>query len=143
VKRLRRTQILVEGRATCRQELVVRIREACNPQLVQPAQTGLVLLDVRDSAQGQRFHPGEATVQEARVRIGDSIGLGFILGHDAQAAEELATVDAAFKANLACVPSLIERLEAEAGWLEAQRAEQAAQRDATRVRFDTMEVETE
>lgn len=57
--------------------------------------TGLVMLPMRDTAQGTHFHLGEVLMSEARIKAGDQEGYGMRRGRDLEAAMAMALVDAA------------------------------------------------
>ncbi len=57
--------------------------------------TGLVMLPMRDTAQGTAFHLGEVLVSEAHIRAGDAQGYGMRRGIDLEAAMGMAVVDLA------------------------------------------------
>ncbi len=53
------------------------------------SRTGLVMLPMRDTAQGTVFHLGEVLVSEAHIRAGTCEGYGMRRGHDLEAAMAL------------------------------------------------------
>lgn len=57
--------------------------------------TGLVMLPMRDTAQGISFHLGEVLVSEAHIRSNGSDGYGMRCGHDLEASMAMAIVDLA------------------------------------------------
>lgn len=57
--------------------------------------TGLVMLPMRDTAQGTHFHLGEVLVSEARISSGEHEGYGMRRGRDLEAAMAMAVVDLA------------------------------------------------
>jgi alpha-D-ribose 1-methylphosphonate 5-triphosphate synthase subunit PhnG len=57
--------------------------------------TGLVMLPMRDTAQGTHFHLGEVLVSEAHVSAGGQEGYGMRRGRDLEAAMAMAVVDLA------------------------------------------------
>lgn len=66
------------------------------PQIeVLENRTGLVMLPMRDTAQGTHFHLGEVLMSEARIRAGNQEGYGMRRGRDLEAAMAMAVVDAA------------------------------------------------
>jgi len=103
---------------------------------VLKSQTGLVMLPMRDTAQGTAFHLGEALVSEAHITCGDIEGYGMRRGRDLEAAMAMALIDAALQSGVAIV-------ECQA-FLDAQQRTQAAedharlcQVEATRVDMET------
>ena len=79
--------------------------ETLLPQLgdidVQKSQTGLVMLPMRDTAQGTAFHLGEVLVSEAQIKRGDLQGYGMRKGRDLEAAMAMALVDLAMQGDVA------------------------------------------
>ena len=57
--------------------------------------TGLVMLPMRDTAQGTHFHLGEVLMSEARISAGGQDGYGMRRGRDLEAAMAMAVVDLA------------------------------------------------
>lgn len=55
--------------------------------------SGLVMLPMRDTAQGTAFHLGEVLVSEAHIRAGDQEGYGMRRGHDLEVAMAMAVID--------------------------------------------------
>lgn len=100
------------------------------------SRTGLVMLPMRDTAQGRAFHLGEVLVTEAHVRAGVVEGYGMRRGRDGEAAMAMALVDLAIASGVepeACAAFL-------AAEDETRRAEdEAAMRrvEATRVAMET------
>lgn len=62
---------------------------------VQENRTGLVMLPMRDTAQGVHFHLGEILMSEARIAANGQIGYGMRRGRDLEAAMAMALVDLA------------------------------------------------
>lgn len=63
--------------------------------------TGLVMLPMRDTAQGTHFHLGEALVSEARICADGQDGYGMRRGRDLEAAMAMALVDLAVACGVA------------------------------------------
>lgn len=55
--------------------------------------TGLVMVPMRDTAQGTHFHLGEVLMSEAAIKSGDMEGYGMRRGRDLAAAMAMALVD--------------------------------------------------
>lgn len=89
---------------------------------VLASRSGLVMLPMRDTAQGAAFHLGEVLVAEAHIRRGEAEGYGMRTGRDLEAAMAMALVDLA----------LAEGIEAEAcrEFCAAQKAAQEAEDEA-------------
>ena len=97
--RYNRTRALVEGDPAVARAIVCDVErdEARTPVTVldEPREE-LVMVQARETAQGSLFFLGEALMTSCRVRVGDAVGLGLVLGSDRCRAYELAVVDAAF-----------------------------------------------
>jgi phosphonate C-P lyase system protein PhnG len=62
--------------------------------VIQPAETGLVMLQVREPVCSERFHLGEVVVTRAEVAVGEAHGWSMRLGSDGHAALGAAICDA-------------------------------------------------
>ncbi len=100
------------------------------------SRTGLVMLPMRDTAQGTVFHLGEVLVSEAHIRAGACEGYGMRRGHDLEAAMAMALVDLSLKADVqaeAC-RSFCAALSA----TQAEQDQECLRRvEATRVNMET------
>lgn len=102
---------------------------------VLTSRTGLVMLPMRDTAQGTAFHLGEILVSEAHIRMGPHEGYGMRRGRDLEAAMAMALVDLAQDSGRAaesCTAFVAEQAEA-----------QAEQDDATLRRVEATRVDME
>ena len=98
--------------------------------------TGLVMLPMRDTAQGTHFHLGEVLMSEARIASGGAEGYGMRRGRDLEATMAMAVVDLAVALGLEgaeCGAFLAEEAAAQA---EADR-ERLCRVEATRVDMET------
>ncbi|EPX85255.1 phosphonate C-P lyase system protein PhnG [Salipiger mucosus] len=68
---------------------------------VRENRTGLVMLPMRDTAQGRHFHLGEVLMSEARIAAGGLEGYGMRRGRDLEAAMAMALVDLAVALGVA------------------------------------------
>jgi alpha-D-ribose 1-methylphosphonate 5-triphosphate synthase subunit PhnG len=88
------------------------------PQIkVVENRTGLVMLPMRDTAQGTHFHLGEVLMSEARITAGTQEGYGMRRGRDLEAAMAMAVVDAAVALGIstaACLTFLAAEADAQA-----------------------------
>ncbi|MGR3436238.1 MAG: phosphonate C-P lyase system protein PhnG [Shimia sp.] len=98
--------------------------------------TGLVMLPMRDTAQGTVFHLGEALVSEAHLRGGGHEGYGMRIGRDLEAAMAMAVVDLARTRGVA-TEACAAFLEDEARALATADAETLRRVAATRVDMET------
>lgn len=125
--------------ARARAEALKPFAETLLPELgaieVLHSRTGLVMLPLRDTAQGTAFHLGEVLVAEAHIRQGAHQGYGMRQGRDLEAAMAMALVDLALdmgRATQACTAFITE-----------QAAQQAAEDDATLRRVEATRVDME
>ncbi|MDR2197238.1 MAG: phosphonate C-P lyase system protein PhnG [Coriobacteriales bacterium] len=143
LSRRRRTRVLIEGDAGLARELCAQIEALAPIERLDGPREILLMNKVRESAQNSLFYLGEALLTECKVRLGQSIGIGLILGRKAERAYELAVIDAAFGART--VPAIAAQMP---GWCAALEQEEErlsvherAARDrleATRVSFADM-----
>lgn len=99
------------------------------------------MTSMRETARKSRFYLGELFVTEAKVQVGDQIGLGVIAGDDDRAAYELAVIDAAFNASLPETERWRKRLEHESRVIAQRALEEERRVLETRVSFQTMDVD--
>jgi len=107
-------------------------------QLVRAPECGTVMLRGRAGGTGDAFHLGEATVTRCAARIGDHLGIGYLLGRDRRRAELIAVFDALLQdpgRRGGLLRQLVDPLEQEQGEVVAARSRAAA---ASRVEFFTM-----
>ena len=99
MKRYERTRALVEGDPALARAIVCEVErdgsQGAVAVLDEPREE-LVMVQARETAQGSLFFLGEALTTSCRVRVGDAVGLGLVLGSDRCRAYELAVVDAVF-----------------------------------------------
>ncbi|MEO0944651.1 MAG: phosphonate C-P lyase system protein PhnG [Pseudomonadota bacterium] len=98
--------------------------------------TGLVMLPMRDTAQGTHFHLGEVLMSEARIASGGTEGFGMRRGRDLEAAMAMAVVDLCLTRDVqvkACRTFLVDQ----AAKLEAEDRETLCRVEATRVNMET------
>lgn len=139
MRRGERTRVLIDGDPDLRRQLANEVRAAYEVEVLQPPRRGLVMVPLRETARRARFYLGEVLVSEARVRLAGAFGLGLLVGDDAEAALDLATVDAAWSAGVPESRAWHERLRQEARRLSRQRAGEEERLLRTRVAFETME----
>lgn len=98
--------------------------------------SGLVMLPMRDTAQGTHFHLGEVLVSEARIAVSGAEGYGMRRGRDLEAAMAMAVVDVCLASGQA-VAACLAFLETEQQRLEAADRETLRRVEATRVDMET------
>lgn len=140
INRRRRTRVLAEGRSQLALDLAALVEGCVEVSEVAAPHQGLVMCQVRETARNSRFYLGEALMTECRVRIGDTEGLGAVLGMDTERARAMAVVDAALSQPTPLpVAAELERrlLEAEAE-LDRRQERLSARVMSSKVDFDTM-----
>ena len=146
MKRYERTRALVEGDPALARAIVCEGErdgsQGAGAVLGEPREE-LVMVQARETAQGSLFFLGEALTTSCRVRVGDAVGLGLVLGSDRCRAYELAVVDAVFSgaAGDAWASRWDASLRAELARVEARDQREARRTAATKVDFSTMKVE--
>lgn len=117
-----------------------RFAETLLPDLgeveVLHSRTGLVMLPMRDTAQGVAFHLGEVLMSEAHIRHGATEGYGMRRGHDLEASMAMALVDLALTLGIR-VDECTAFCTAEAKAQDAADAETMRAVEATRVDMET------
>ena len=98
--------------------------------------TGLVMLPMRDTAQGTHFHLGEILMSEARITAGGQYGYGMRQGRDLEAAMAMALVDLAVALGVSH-PGCTGFLDAEATAQAEADCETLCRVEATRVDMET------
>ena len=85
MKRYERTRALVEGDPALARAIVCEVErdgsQGAVAVLDEPREE-LVMVQARETAQGSLFFLGEALMTSCRVRVGDAVGLGLVLGSD-------------------------------------------------------------
>ena len=146
MKRYERTRALVEGDPALARAIVCEVErdgsQGAVAVLDEPREE-LVMVQARETAQGSLFFLGEALTTSCRVRVGDAVGLGLVLGSDRCRAYELAVVDAVFSgaAGDAWASRWDASLRAELARVEARDQREARRTAATQVDFSTRTVE--
>lgn len=100
------------------------------------SRTGLVMLPMRDTAQGTVFHLGEVLVSEAHIRADAQEGYGLRRGHDLEASMAMALIDLAMKRGIQtdnCVTFCTTAQHSQ----DARDHETLRQVEATRVNMET------
>ena len=146
MKRYERTRALVEGDPALARAIVCEVeRDGAQDAVavLDEPREELVMVQARETAQGSLFFLGEALTTSCRVRVGDAVGLGLVLGSVRCRAYELAVVDAVFSgaAGDAWASRWDASLRAELARVEARDQREARRTAATKVDFSTMKVE--
>lgn len=107
-------------------------------QHVRAPECGMVMLRGRVGGTGDAFNFGEATVTRCAVRLGEQLGVGYVLGRDRRHAELVAMLDALLQ-DPARGPALLrEVVEPLARRQDEAAARRAAEVAGSRVEFFTM-----
>ncbi len=146
LRRYERTRALVDGGPSLAREIVREVKDELGAEalkVLDEPREELVMVQARETAQGSLFFLGEALMTSCRVRVGDAVGLGLVLGSDRCRAYELAVVDAVFSgaAGDAWASRWDASLRAELARVEARDQREARRTAATKVDFSTMKVE--
>lgn len=115
-----------------------RLAPVPSPHMVRPPECGMVMLRGRIGGTGDAFNAGEATVTRCALRVGDALGVGYVLGRDRRQAELVALFDALLQdpaRQQALLHEVVEPLEREQAAGRDQRSRAAA---ASKVEFFTM-----
>jgi alpha-D-ribose 1-methylphosphonate 5-triphosphate synthase subunit PhnG len=115
--------------------LAETVLASLGPVEVVQSRTGLVMLPMRDTAQGTDFHLGEVLVAEAHIRAAGTEGYGMVVGRDLNRAMAMAVVDAA--ASLGQTPEIRAFLQCEAAAQTAADIARLREVEATRVDMET------
>jgi alpha-D-ribose 1-methylphosphonate 5-triphosphate synthase subunit PhnG len=138
--RKRRTKILVNAPDQLAKGLAEEVRASCETFVLEEPNEGLVMIKMKECAQGAQFYIGEALVTEAKVKIGKHIGLGILRGHNQSKALDMATIDAALAEDPQKWQHWVSRLEEAEKDLEVDSSLAAGRIRSTKVDFSTMEV---
>ena len=146
LRRYERTRALVDGDPSLAREIVREVEDELGAEalkVLDEPREELVMVQVRETAQGGLFYLGEALMTSCRVKAGDAQGLGIVMGDDRELAFDLALIDAAFAQDGGPIDTTRweELLRAERVRIDAERALEQAVTGKTRVDFSTMEVE--
>jgi alpha-D-ribose 1-methylphosphonate 5-triphosphate synthase subunit PhnG len=138
VEQVRRFEAIALARPGELTPLANTVLADVEPAIVRGPQTGMLMLQACDSAEGIRFNVGEVLVTEALVAIGPHHGYAMIQGLDREGALAGAILDAAVEAGHPETPrilALLERLE-QRSYFDRQHA--WVRVAPTRVVFDEM-----
>lgn len=134
---MRRQWLAVLARSG-REQLEQALADAPAHDAVRPPECGMVMLRGRVGGTGDVFNLGEATVTRCAVRVGDCLGVGYVLGRDRRHAELVALFDALLQdatRRSSLLRTVIEPLAAAQAQARASRSREVA---ASRVEFFTM-----
>lgn len=141
MSRARRTRILARSGTGLAAELSASIEARYEVGELSAPQAALVMVKKRDGAKGALFYLGEMLATEAKVKIGDSVGVGIVQGFADAAAKRMAVIDAAINAALPETLGWEELLEKEEAAIAAADQAEARRVARTRVAFEGMDRE--
>ena len=107
-------------------------------ELVRAPECGMVMLRGRVGGSGDAFNVGEASVTRCAVRVGQRLGVGYVLGRDRQLAELVALFDALLQDPERQHSLLHQLVEPLAQMQQEQREARSRATAASRVEFFTM-----
>lgn len=139
MQRLRRTKILIESDPTLIQNMAQQVMQKYAVEIIEPPHNALVMIKLREGAEGKQFYLGELLVTECRVQIEETLGIGLIQDHKPQVAYRLAVIDAAYQARLPESTTWDVLLEAAENELTAKHLTEAAHLARTKVQFSTLD----
>lgn len=106
--------------------------------LVRMPECGMVMLRGRVGGTGDAFNLGEATVTRCAARVGEHLGIGYVLGRDRRQAELVAVLDALLQDTARRATVMREVVEPLAQAQQAARDARSREAAASRVEFFTM-----
>lgn len=107
-------------------------------EVVRHPECGMVMLRGRVGGTGDAFNLGEASVTRCAVRIGERLGVGYVLGRDRRRAQLVATLDGLLQdpgRQQELLRAVVEPLALQQADQRAARSREVA---ASRVEFFTM-----
>ncbi len=140
MKRKRRMRILIEGSQELPKKLAHQIEQNYSLEMIMKPQGALTMIKMRETAKKTLFYLGEVLVTECKVKVGNQVGIGIVIGMKEDLAYQLAVIDAAFKAELSEINEWIPLLEEEEKRMIAAKRLDAAIIQKTKVNFETMDV---
>jgi len=142
VTRRRRSEIVVRGNAGIMHAMAQEIRETHVVRVLQEPGQSLVMVKVRETARNSLFYVGELIVMEAKVAIGEVLGLGIVQDEDIKRAEQraldAAVIDAAYSAKLPQTENWTAMLEAEEEKIRQAELQEKRMSMESCVNFDIM-----
>lgn len=121
-----------------REQLEAALPQAPAHAMVRAPECGMVMLRGRVGGTGDIFHVGEATVTRCAVRVGDYLGVGYVLGRDRRHAELVAVLDAMLQDGARQVALLRDVVDPLAQAQAEARAARSREVASSRVEFFTM-----
>jgi alpha-D-ribose 1-methylphosphonate 5-triphosphate synthase subunit PhnG len=139
MNRARRTRILVQATRELSRDLAEEVLRSHEVQELESPDHGLVMAKIRESARASLFYLGDVLITEAKVRIGEAVGIGLVAGDAPEQAKDLAVIDAAYNASLPLTLAWERRLVAEEAVVESEERSGEARIQRTLVSFESMD----
>ncbi|SHI41466.1 alpha-D-ribose 1-methylphosphonate 5-triphosphate synthase subunit PhnG [Dethiosulfatibacter aminovorans DSM 17477] len=141
LNRKTRTEILANSNERDLDHICEMILEYTDIKMLEEPSGGLVMAKMRETAQNTLFYLGEIYTTECKVMIDGVIGLGIIQGIQPMKAKHMATIDAAYNADIKGL-ELIDKRIAELGkvW-EKKKSIEVSDILRTKVDFITLDEE--
>lgn len=140
MKRRNRTEILIQEKGHLAKTLAETITAAYECREITAPKYGMTMIKMRETAKNSLFYMGEVLVTEAKVEIGNRIGIGIVAGMEVELAKHLAIIDAAYKADLPETILWEPQLITAGDEIRKEKARRQAELIGTKVNFETMEI---
>ncbi|MCG7337256.1 phosphonate C-P lyase system protein PhnG [Sporosarcina sp. ACRSM] len=140
MNRRRRTKILIDGSPHLARKLANVIEQNYTVHIVTEPHHALTMIKMRETAKKTLFYLGEVLVTETKVQIGQSFGIGIVVGDEEVLSYQLAVIDAAYEADLAETTNWTALLEEEERHIRETREKLEANLLKTKVNFEMMDV---
>ncbi|BDH60056.1 phosphonate C-P lyase system protein PhnG [Lysinibacillus sp. PLM2] len=138
MRRALRTKILIEVGHQEAIEMANEIIDKYEVQEILAPRQGLAMIKMRESAKNSLFYIGEVLITEAKVRLGNSYGVGMLMEENNELSRALAVIDAAYKENLPETIKWQEKLNMLEQKLNNKIKEIKCSIERTKVNFETM-----
>ena len=134
-----RTKIMAEGDFQVFNDIAREIIAAGDIRVIRESRPGLVMMQARDSVDGQPFNLGDVLMAEAVVELHGCRGYGFALGDEPDQAMCRAVLEAALLCGHPLAAKIMAALKKEAAAIEEGKVREMAAIARTRVDFEVME----
>jgi alpha-D-ribose 1-methylphosphonate 5-triphosphate synthase subunit PhnG len=139
MNRRRRTKILIDGSPHLARKLASEIEQIYAVHVVTEPHHALTMIKMRETAKKTLFYLGEVLITETKVQIGQSFGIGIVVGDEEALSYQLAVIDAAYEADLVETKNWTALLEEEEQHICETREKREANLLKTKVNFEMME----
>ena len=139
MNRRRRTKILIDGSPHLARKLASEIEQIYDVHVVTEPHHALTMIKMRETAKKTLFYLGEVLITETKVQIGQSIGIGIVVGDEEALSYQLAVIDAAYEADLVETKNWTALFEEEEQHICEIREKREANLLKTKVNFEMMD----